>query len=115
MWLETKSVTEEDFYSIYAALIPLKPLGNYKGFRLLVSTVEEILRQGSNYYNLSRDIYPLVANTHCCKKSSIERNLRTLLLNMNMTDLQSFTNTDIPDKITVSQLIDILVVYFLQQ
>jgi len=112
MWLETESVTESDFSSIYAALLPIKPLGNYKGYRLLVSVIEEILKQNAPHYNLTRDIYPSVALRYSCKDSSIERNLRTLLLNIDMAALKNFTDKYIPNRITVSQLIDILVVSF---
>ena len=103
MWPETKSV--------YTALLSLKPVGNYKGFWLLISVVEEILKQKNLNYNLSRDIYPVVAQKFDCNSGSIERNIRTLLLNIDMATLDRFTSTNIPKNITVSQLIDILVVH----
>ncbi|MBQ8603564.1 MAG: hypothetical protein IJ410_01795 [Oscillospiraceae bacterium] len=109
---EIKSPTKTEFQSIYTALLPIRPIGNYKGFRLLVSAIEQILKQNTPTYNLSCDIYPPVAQIYNCNSSSIERNLRTLLLNMNMCTLQQLTGQNIPGKITVSQLIDILVVYF---
>ncbi len=110
---EIKSLPKTEFNSIYKALLPIKPVGNYKGFRLLVSAIEQILKQNVHTYNLSCDIYPPVARIYNCNSRSIERNLRTLLLNMDMYTLQKLTGQNIPDKITVSQLIDILVVYFL--
>ena len=110
---EIKSLSKTGFNSIYKALLPIKPVGNYKGFWLLVSAIEQILKQNIHTYNLSCDIYPPVARIYNCNSRSIERNLRTLLLNMDMCTLQQLTGQNIPEKITVSQLIDILVVYFL--
>lgn len=104
MWPETKSV--------YTTLLSVKPVGNYKGFWLLISVVEEILKQNNPYYNLSRDIYPVVAQKFGCNSSTIERNIRTLLLNIDLSALRRFTGADIPESITVSQVVDILVVYF---
>ena len=104
MWPETKTV--------YTALLPVKPVGNYKGFWLLVSVVEEILKQNNICYNLTRDIYPVVAQKFDCNSGTIERNIRTLLLNMDMSVLERFTGANIPENITVSQVVDILVIYF---
>ncbi len=105
MWPETTSV--------YTALLPVKPVGNYKGFWLLISVVEEILKQKNLNYNLSRDIYPAVAQKFDCSSGSIERNIRTLLLNINLSALAQLTGVKIPETITVSQVVDILVVYLI--
>ena len=113
MWPDTHSTIQPDYMAIYNVMLPLKPIGNYKGFWLLISVIEEIFKQKNIKYNLSRDIYPPVARIYNCNSRSIERNLRTLLLNMDMCTLQQLTGQNIPEKITVSQLIDILVVYFL--
>ncbi|MBQ3008630.1 MAG: hypothetical protein IJN77_07540 [Oscillospiraceae bacterium] len=102
-----------DFSSIYTVLLPIKPIGNYKGFQQLVSIIEKILEQGKLQYNLSHDIYPYVAGIYDCKENSIERNIRTLLLNMDIKSLKKLTGQNIQNEITVSQLIDILVTYIL--
>lgn len=105
MWPETNY--------IYTALLPLKPIGNYKGFWLLISIIEEIFKQKNIKYNLSKDIYPPVAQMFGCRPESIERNLRTLLVNMDMYTLSEIVGTKIPENITVSQMIDILVIHLL--
>ena len=105
MWLEEKLVS--------SVLLTLKPVGNYKGFWILVTIIEEILSQKKLDYNLSHDIYPAVAQLHNCSIVSIERNLRTLILNLDMTKLSQLAGINISSKITASQLIDILVTYFI--
>ncbi|MBQ6851032.1 MAG: hypothetical protein IJN77_08350 [Oscillospiraceae bacterium] len=113
MWPDTHSTIQPDYMAIYNVMLPLKPIGNYKGFWLLISVIEEIFKQKNIKYNLSRDIYPPVARLFECNPKSIERCIRTLLLNIDMSALAGITGATIPENITVSQIIDILVVHLL--
>lgn len=113
MWPETNQSEQVNFSTIYQVMLQLKPIGNYKGFWLLISVIEEIFKQKKIKYNLTKSIYPAVAEKYGCSERSIERCIRTLLLNIDMEILAEIAGVDIPDNITVSQIIDILVTYLI--
>lgn len=113
MWPDTHCTIQPDFMAIYTVMLPLKPIGNYKGFWLLISVIEEIFKQKKIKYNLSRDIYPPVAKLYKCNPNAIERCIRTLLLNIDMSVLADITGATVPENLTVSQIIDIMVVHLL--
>lgn len=104
-------MTTQEKSLIYTTLTKIKPLGYFKGFHLLVTTLETILDGKKLDYDLTNDIFPVVAQIHNCNPKNIERNIRTLILNIDTTKLFSLTNISPTENITVKAFIDILRTY----
>lgn len=54
--------------------------GNYHGYSLTVTAIKLVLEDSSLLYNVTKRLYPQVADLCGCKTECVERNIRTVIL-----------------------------------
>ena len=88
---------------------------NYKGFRQTILAVQLALEKEDHLQHVMKEIYQEVAKQLGCSRSSVERNLRTVVLaawRNNPDLLQRLAGRPLSSVPTVSQFIAILATYF---